>query len=90
MWIFGEQLPKTTLTDRVLEGLASASAVVTTRDECLEHMGLIEGEDYIRINDVNNPKEVLEQFSAEDYARIGANGQKKLKEYLIRQYSNCW
>lgn len=87
MWMFGRKLPRTTFTDRVLEGLASGSAVVTTRDECLDFMGLVPGQDYIRVENVYQIDQLLRCYLPEDYRRIGANGQKKLEKFLFRQYS---
>lgn len=87
MWMFGRKLPQTTFTDRVLEGLVSGSAVVTTSDECLDFMNLVPGQDYIKVENIDQIDDVLGSYSSEDYLRIGANGQKKLESFLIRQFA---
>ena len=84
-WMFGDSVPKTTLTSRVLEGFVAASAVVTTRDACLEEMGFESGIDFIEIKNFENPKPELLDYDPADFRKIGISGQRKLEQVLKKQ-----
>lgn len=83
--ILGKRVPSSVLTHRVLEGFASGSAVITTKDVCIEEMGFIDGVDYIQLENLIAPEIKLSKYLISDFMNIGRRGQENFRKYLLTQ-----
>ena len=87
MWMFGNSLPKTTLTDRILEGFQSRSLIITTHDCSLIELGFVPGVHFLEITNISNPISEIENLDTEIVEQIALAGHRRMNDVIQMQSS---